>query len=147
MGASGQTHYDTLSVAHRADADLVRLAYRRQAQKYHPDKTPGSRDAQLRMAQINEAYAVLSNPARRATYDRWIEARRARIAAERQAARAGQPASRFSAAWPWTLLFATIACAVLAVGTVLYKSAVRQVAPPLNTTAAATAAPGPGNAR
>lgn len=138
MGASVQTHYDTLSVAREAAPELVRTAYRRQAQRFHPDKTPGH-EAQLRMAQINEAYAVLSNPARRATYDRWIQARHARMAAERQVARAAQPLSRFSAAWPWTLLFATIACAVLAVGTVLYKSAVRQVAPPLNTTAAMSA--------
>lgn len=147
MGESVQTHYDTLSVAQDADAALVRVAYRRQAQKFHPDKTPGNREAQQRMAQINEAYAVLSHPARRSSYDRWIEARRARIAAERKALRAAQPLSRFSAAWPWTLLFATIACAVLAVGTVLYKSAVRQVAPPLNTTAAATAPPERSSAR
>lgn len=148
MGASVQTHYDTLSVEHHADAALVRTAYRRQAQKYHPDKAPGSREAQQRMAQINEAYAVLSHPARRASYDRWIEARHARIAAERKAERAALPASRFSAAWPWTLLFATIACAMLAVGTVLYKSAVRPVAPPLNTaTAAAPASPDRGSNR
>ncbi|RYF39681.1 MAG: J domain-containing protein [Comamonadaceae bacterium] len=134
MGASVKTHYQTLSVEHQADPDLLRRAYRRQAQKYHPDKAPGDREAEQKMAQINEAYAVLSNPARRATYDRWIEARHARIAAERRAQIAGRP-SRFSAAWPWTLLFATIACAVLAVGTVLFISAVRPVAPPLNTAA------------
>ncbi|MEO7547416.1 MAG: J domain-containing protein [Ramlibacter sp.] len=147
MDASVQTHYDTLSVAHHADLDLVRMAYRRQAQKYHPDKAPGNREAQQRMAQINEAYAVLSNPARRATYDRWIQARHTRIAAERKLARVNRAPSRFSAVWPWTLLFATIACAMLAVGTVLYKAAVRPVAPPMGTTATATAPLDRSNAR
>ena len=147
MGASVQTHYDTLSVAHQAGPDLVRKAYRRQAQKYHPDKAPGSREAQQRMASINEAYAVLSHPARRASYDRWIAARHARIAAEREVQRAAQPPSRFSAAWPWTLLFATIACAMLAVGTVLYKAVVRPVASPPAATAAAAAPPDRSSAR
>lgn len=132
MGTSVQTHYDTLSVARQAEASLVRKAYRQQAQKYHPDKAPGNVQAQQRMAQINEAYAVLSNPARRATYDRWIEARAARIAAEHAAVLAGH-SSRFSAAWPWTLLFATVAFTVLAVGTVLYKAVVRPVAAPVAT--------------
>ena len=123
------THYDTLSVAELAGPELVRKAYRRQAQKYHPDRMPGAQDQQL-MAQINEAYAVLSDPARRASYDRWIEARNARLQAER-AARLEATRSGFSVTWPWYLLGATLAFAVLSVGTVIYKSAVPSVARPV----------------
>lgn len=129
MGTTTRTHYDTLSVAEQAAPDIVRKAYRRQAQKYHPDRMPGTQAQQL-MAQINEAYAVLSDPQRRASYDRWIEARNARLQAERAARReAGR--TGFAVTWPWYLLGATLAIAVLSVGTVIYKSAVPPVARPV----------------
>jgi DnaJ-class molecular chaperone len=132
MGGSVRTHYDTLSVATHTAPELVRKAYRQQAQKYHPDKLPGNADAQQVMAEINEAYAVLSDPLRRANYDRWIRAREQRLAAEQAAARAARP-SGFAAAWPWYLLFATISFAVLAVGTVFFKAAVPSVATPVSS--------------
>lgn len=127
MASTGEkTHYDTLSVASLAAPELVRKAYRQLAQKYHPDKLPGNADAQRVMAQINEAYAVLSDPARRGTYDRWIAARQQRLVAERieQATRL----SGFAAAWPWYLVIATTAFAMLSVGTVAYKAAVPPIA-------------------
>jgi curved DNA-binding protein CbpA len=128
MSASAQTHYDTLGVARQAAPELVRKAYRRQAQKYHPDRLPGDAGAQQVMARINEAYAVLSDPARRATYDRWVDARQARIDAEQAALRAAN--SALEATWPWYLLCATIAFALLSVATVLYKASVPPIAPP-----------------
>jgi len=142
MDASGLTHYDTLSVAPQAAPEQVRLAYRRQAQKYHPDRQPDNACAQALMAQINEAYAVLSHPQRRASYDRWMQARAARIAAEdlvRSTARAGT-----GRAWPWLLLCATIAFAVLSVATVLYKTSLAPVAVPAP---GARTAPQPDTAR
>ncbi len=61
-------YYSTLGVAKDATADDVRKAFRKLARKYHPDvsKEP---DAEARMKEVNEAYAVLSDPEKRAAYD------------------------------------------------------------------------------
>lgn len=61
-------YYQTLGVARDANADEIKKAYRRLARKYHPDvsKEP---DAAARMAEVNEAHAVLGDPERRAAYD------------------------------------------------------------------------------
>ena len=61
-------YYQTLGVAREASADEIRKAFRKLARKYHPDvsKEP---DAEARMKEVNEAYAVLSDPAKRAAYD------------------------------------------------------------------------------
>ena len=139
MGASAEhSHYKTLGLAPQADPEAVRRAYRRQAQRCHPDKAPGDLRAQERMAHINEAYAVLSHPERRASYDRWMQARNARVHAER-ALRHARP-SRFAASWPWGLVFVTATFAVSAFGTVLYKTQVPQVASPAVHAATAQAA-------
>jgi DnaJ-class molecular chaperone len=148
MAAGAQhSHYKTLGVAPDAEPEAVRRAYRRQAQRSHPDKSPGDARAVERMARINEAYAVLSHPQRRASYDQWMAARHARTRAE-QALQAARP-SRFAASWPWGLVFATATFAVSAFGTVLYKTTVPQVAsmPPAPTTAAVPAAKDSASAR
>jgi len=61
-------YYATLGVARDASQDEIKKAYRRLARKYHPDvsKEP---DAGKRMAAINEAYEVLSDPEKRKAYD------------------------------------------------------------------------------
>jgi curved DNA-binding protein len=61
-------YYRTLGVERDATADDVKKAFRRLARKYHPDlsKEP---DAEARMKEVNEAYAVLSDPEKRAAYD------------------------------------------------------------------------------
>ena len=61
-------YYQTLGVARDAPADVIKKAYRKLARKYHPDisKEP---DAGKRMAEINEANTVLSDPEKRAAYD------------------------------------------------------------------------------
>ncbi len=61
-------YYSVLGVPHEASADEIKKAYRRLARKYHPDvsKEP---DAASRMAEVNEANAVLSDAERRAAYD------------------------------------------------------------------------------
>jgi curved DNA-binding protein len=61
-------YYQTLGVARDAPADVIKKAYRGLARKYHPDvsKEP---DAGKRMAEINEAHTVLSDPEKRAAYD------------------------------------------------------------------------------
>ena len=61
-------YYQTLGAAREATADEIKKAFRRLARKYHPDvsKEP---NAEARMKEVNEAYAVLSDPEKRAAYD------------------------------------------------------------------------------
>ena len=63
-------YYEVLGVQRGASADEVKSAFRQLARKYHPDvnKEP---DAEERFKEINEAYAVLSDPDKRAAYDRF----------------------------------------------------------------------------
>jgi molecular chaperone DnaJ len=64
---AGPTHYDTLGVDRDATATQIREAYRSLAREHHPDRATGVESG--RMHDINEAYRVLSDPARRAVYD------------------------------------------------------------------------------
>ncbi|MCU0810065.1 MAG: DnaJ domain-containing protein [Thiobacillaceae bacterium] len=61
-------YYQTLGVARDAGADEIKKAFRRLARKYHPDVSREA-DAEQRMREVNEAYAVLSDPEKRAAYD------------------------------------------------------------------------------
>ena len=67
-------HYDTLGVARDADASTIKSAYRKLALRYHPDRNNGDGEAEERFKAINEAYAVLSDPEKRARYDRYGDA-------------------------------------------------------------------------
>jgi len=69
--ASKRDYYELLGLAKTAGADEIKLAYRRQAVKYHPDKNPGDKTAEAQFKAINEAYEVLSDPNKRAAYDRF----------------------------------------------------------------------------
>jgi curved DNA-binding protein CbpA len=60
--------YATLGVGRNADARQIRSAYRRLAREHHPDLSGDSTTTE-RMQRINQAWEVLSNPARRAQYD------------------------------------------------------------------------------
>jgi curved DNA-binding protein CbpA len=63
-------YYRILDVQQGADEAVIRAAYKVLAQKYHPDKWVGNQeDANARMSDINEAYAVLSDPEKRSKYD------------------------------------------------------------------------------
>ena len=60
--------YQILQVDPAAEQEVVQAAFKRLAFKYHPDKNP-SEDAHRRMQELNEAYAVIGDPAKRAAYD------------------------------------------------------------------------------
>ena len=61
-------YYQILGVPRDAGADDIKKAYRKLARKYHPDVSKEA-DAMARMAEINEANAVLSDPEKREAYD------------------------------------------------------------------------------
>lgn len=63
-------YYDVLSIGRNATAEEIKKAYRAVAKKYHPDLYKGS-DAEERMKEINEANEVLSDPNKRAAYDKY----------------------------------------------------------------------------
>jgi curved DNA-binding protein len=66
-----QDYYATLGVEKTADAAAIKKAYRKLAQKYHPDRNPGDKNAEERFKQITEAYAVLSDKEKRRQYDQF----------------------------------------------------------------------------
>jgi molecular chaperone DnaJ len=63
-------YYEVLGLAKGADADEIKRAYRKLALKYHPDRNPNDAEAEARFKEAAEAYEVLSDPGKRATYDR-----------------------------------------------------------------------------
>src|SRR5919198_6239260 len=65
--------YAILGVPKDASAADVKKAYRKLAQKLHPDANPGDRSAEERFKEVGQAYSVLSDPKKRTEYD---EARR-----------------------------------------------------------------------
>ena len=65
----GKDYYAILNVSKTATADEIKKSYRKLAQKYHPDKNPGNKEAENKFKEINEAYEVLSNPTKRKQYD------------------------------------------------------------------------------
>ncbi len=62
-------YYKILGVSKNATDKEIKQAYRRLARKYHPDMNPGDKEAEERFKEINEAYEVLSDPAKRKKYD------------------------------------------------------------------------------
>jgi curved DNA-binding protein CbpA len=96
----GPDPYKVLQVDSEAEDEVIQAAYRRLAQKYHPDVAPGA-DAAARMAAINVAGEILRDPARRASFDlaRRLERREAKAGpAPDPSPRGGAPAATSRAA-------------------------------------------------
>ena len=64
-------YYELLEVERTADDKVIKSAFRKLAMKFHPDKNPGCQESEAKFKQINEAYACLSDPQKRAAYDRY----------------------------------------------------------------------------
>ncbi len=66
---SEQDHYEILRIEPSASATEIKEAYRKLAFRYHPDRNKAGQDASRKMKEINEAYAILSDPIKRREYD------------------------------------------------------------------------------
>ena len=63
--------YEVLSVSRDANDQELKTAYRKLAMQYHPDRNPGDHAAEEKFKECSEAYQVLSDPEKRAAYDRY----------------------------------------------------------------------------
>jgi len=72
-GRTYKDYYQILGVPRTADEKEIKSAYRKLARKYHPDVNPGDKSAEEKFKEIQEAYDVLGDPAKRAQYDRFGE--------------------------------------------------------------------------
>lgn len=64
-------YYEILGVDRSVDEQGLKSAYRKLALKYHPDRNPGDKEAEEKFKEAAEAYSVLSDPQKRAAYDRY----------------------------------------------------------------------------
>ncbi len=69
--ATKRDYYEILAVEKTANDGEIKAAYRKAALKYHPDRNPGNQEAEAFFKEASEAYEVLSDAQKRATYDRF----------------------------------------------------------------------------
>lgn len=69
MGMTNNDYYKILEVKPSASMEEIKLAYRKLAKQYHPDRNQGNPAAEEKFKQITEAYEMLSNTSKRAIYD------------------------------------------------------------------------------
>lgn len=67
-------YFEVLEVQRTASDDEIKAAYRRLAMRWHPDRNNGSKEAEEKFKELTEAYDVLRDPQKRATYERYGEA-------------------------------------------------------------------------
>ena len=63
--------YEVLGVARTADEKAVKMAFRKLAMQFHPDRNPGDHTAEIKFKEVNAAYECLKDPQKRAAYDRF----------------------------------------------------------------------------
>ncbi len=64
-------YYEVLGIDRGADESTIKSAYRKLALKYHPDRNPGSKEAEEKFKEATEAYEVLKDPQKRHAYDQF----------------------------------------------------------------------------
>jgi molecular chaperone DnaJ len=64
-------YYEILEVERTANDGALKSAFRKAAMQHHPDRNPGDPEAEQRFKECNEAYSILSDPQKRAAYDRY----------------------------------------------------------------------------
>ena len=69
MAIEFKDYYKILGVSRSADTEEIRRAFRKRARLYHPDITGNDRRSEDKFKELNEAYEVLGDPARRQRYD------------------------------------------------------------------------------
>jgi DnaJ-class molecular chaperone len=91
-------YYETLGVARDATPEAIKKAYRSLARKHHPDVNPGDKTSEKKFKEVQQAYDVLSDPEKRAMYDRYgtaafegMAAAGPRTSASEWTARFGEP--------------------------------------------------------
>ena len=116
------SHYDTLGLRADATATEIRDAYRRLARRHHPDQ--GAVDAEA-MPRINEAYRVLGDPARRASYDAALRVAPApaRTVTAPEPVRVALDLTPARVPWRLMLFMAGVGVAIVLVGAALYEPA------------------------
>lgn len=68
---SKRDYYEVLGVSREASSQEIKTSYRKLAVRYHPDKNPGDQAAEEKFKEAAEAYSILSDPDKRARYDRF----------------------------------------------------------------------------
>lgn len=68
---SKRDYYEVLGVARTCTESELKVAFRKAAMQYHPDRNPGDSAAELKFKELNEAYQCLSDGQKRAAYDRF----------------------------------------------------------------------------
>src|SRR3569833_2908964 len=71
MSVAKRDYYEVLGVQRGCDDSVLKSAYRKLALQYHPDRNPGSTQAEEKFKEAAEAYSVLSDAQKRAAYDRF----------------------------------------------------------------------------
>jgi DnaJ-class molecular chaperone len=66
-------YYAVLGISREAHAREIKRAYKKSVKKWHPDLHPDDPAGRMKMQEINEAYEVLGNSAKRQAYDRWTQ--------------------------------------------------------------------------
>ncbi len=69
--ATQRDYYEILSIDRNASGDQIKRAFRKLAAKYHPDRNPGDKEAEVKFKECAEAFEVLSDPQKRQRYDQF----------------------------------------------------------------------------
>jgi molecular chaperone DnaJ len=71
MSVAKRDYYEILNVSRDCDETALKVSYRKLALQYHPDRNPDDRQAEEKFREAAEAYSVLSDPQKRAAFDRY----------------------------------------------------------------------------